>query len=170
MQSSWNFFMSCLQSFLLMFFDMQNSWSFFFPCRAKLVSFSFSCHTKLAKYLCFLLCRIHKVLKILPSKLTKLFYCYFLLCKAHGTFLFLTMQSSQNFSLSCHVKLEKLLCYLLCRACKSSSIFQLAFWTSMCMHLLCFVFNFLFLLSFRKIAQIFCNTFLSLDCNIHCGK
>jgi hypothetical protein len=26
------------------------------------------------------------------------------------------------------------------------------------------------LLSFRKIAQIFCNTFLSLDCNIHCGK
>jgi hypothetical protein len=31
------------------------------------------------------------------------------------------------------------------RACGASSFLQLAFWTNMCMHVLFFVFNFLFL-------------------------
>jgi hypothetical protein len=129
-----------------MFFYVQNSWSFFFfLCKAYKAfpflvmqssqSFFVSCCVKFMKFFC-----------VLPSKFIKLFYCCFLLCKACGAFFFLIVQSSQNFSLSCHVELEELLYFLLCRTHGASSILQLAFWTNMCIHLLYFVFNFLFLL------------------------
>ncbi len=109
-----------------------------------LQSFFVSCSVKFMKFFC-----------VLPSKFTKILCCCFLLCKACGAFLFLVVLSSQNFSLSCHVGFEDF--------AELHQFSNLPF-ELICACMFCFLFLISFsCLSFRKIAQLFSNTFLYLE-------